>query len=232
VLRLEGAITGADLGVVYDTLRGEPAAVMGVTYESRESMSRGRLGEFGGGSLLAALEQTSNTQKPIPLPDDTQGIAAVFDVTPLTEISDMLLDVSALLEREDGAQYTIDFGTVPFDGEGVELQGFLPEGASRTGLSIVAFEFTARVGNPAMNGLTTETITRVVARDVRAIGVETSDEEIPMTPVKVNVASWHATGHLSDTEDFPRSYMQEGWQAGYTRSTSTSRGCRLANCQR
>lgn len=219
VLRLEGLLAGPDERVTFvGNPDGEDATIIGLTEDAREFLGRGRLADAGGAGVSTALDQTSDLMQVIELPPRTTGLSATIRVAPDKPIDNAAVRVTALVQDEQGVQSLIDMGRVDVDGVEHEIRGVMPDGKGHNGLAIIAFQVQAFIKDPMLSGANSQTMTRLLLKDVGALGLAVSGtpvEELESRPVTVGeTPDWRAAGEGKDTPFYPRLYEEDGWQIG------------------
>lgn len=219
VIRLRGVVAGEDERVTFlGSPDGEDATIMGLTETAREFLSRGRLADSGGTVVQQSIDQTSELEQLIELPPRTTGLSATVRVAPDKAIDAAAVRLSALMQDEEGVQSLIDLGVVRVDGSETEVRGLMPDGKGYNGLSIIAFQVNAYITDPLLAGSNGQTMTRLLVRDLGALGVAVDDTPIESResrPVTIGeIDDWRAAGEGEETSFYPRPYTEDGWQLG------------------
>ena len=119
-------------------------------------------------------------------------------VAPDKEIESAAVRLTALVQDEEGAQSLIDLGVVNVDGSETEVRGLMPDAKGHNGLSIIGFQVRASIKDPLLYGENGQTRTRLLVRDLGALGVAvdgTPIEARESRPVPVGeFDGWRAAG--------------------------------------
>lgn len=125
-----------------EAFTGTLAHLLATDADGWSSLEGGRLDEARGYAFRAGLTTAPAADAPAAaIPDESEAIGFTVTATPsLVEVSDVLVNLRALVQNEAGERLTVDLGTIAADGQPNRVSGSLEGSAS--GLTVVGLQAT------------------------------------------------------------------------------------------